>query len=351
MEQNKKEKAILLYAFMIPFICGLFFEGYFYVHHKYRERALDAFINCNNHIPDEELDTIDSPKTYAISFDQYYHIDSFYIYNKEGELLIKQGTPFLIGKGTELKDINAYNYAYISPFSLNMNSHNITTILTIEQMLKYPYSIYDINHQDLLEYLYTLSKAYQERIFVPSLNMFFDRKLFIRPHKQAKSQDGLTNRNEKSIIRSLTLNKIGKIDSVYLYNDEAFCFFANDTIFDGYVRAYTNNIDFEQFANSYEKHLNVLYINKDQNNPRIIALSHMNKALYQLTHYIYDILIIKKKTSPSSHQRLGAADIPKWINLIWIIGAIIGIVLSILLIITIKSLTKEEKETLLMKKE
>lgn len=281
-------------------------------------KALKVFKECNSgNTFDEKIDTIANPPSYAIVFDKYYHVDTLFFYNSKWEKMISQPLDYLRFEGYDWKQAGAYNYMCTSPYKLYPKGYeDYKALFYIERLLGIEISE-SVNHG-------LLFKIYYQNILSPILDALFDSQIYVKPEQGT------------SIVRAIILNKVGKINRVYLYNDEFFDFHGNDSTYSGLFQASKDSIRMEYFTSVYKSRI------YDENEANKIAERHLNLALQSLQHDRFRIMSINKGYNQMfGYDILGAAKVPSWTDGVIALGVFCILVLIVAIPMTISYYKKK----------
>lgn len=177
------------------------------------ERKL--FINSNRStIPDTNLEQIKSPTAFTLSFNRFYHLDSIQLHDNEGKQVLNISTICYNVAGVDYSQISAENYQMNCPYNIypfdeeqQMKMH-IIEILSGCDYVSYQ-KMYAPMQVSFFDYLCNgLPMIYEEKVYKPLLRNLFGQKLYIRTSSPT------------SIIKAITLNQVGKITAIHLYNGE-----------------------------------------------------------------------------------------------------------------------------------
>jgi hypothetical protein len=280
----------------------------------------NRFLNFNRStIPDDDLEQINSPTVLTLSFNKYYHVDTIQWKDKYGKQVLKIPTISYYRDSANYSNVIVYKYGMVSPYHWPLDKKQYAIIHAMEVLAYCNFSSYkkqtstNVTPFDYLEK--GLPHIFYEKVFRPLLRNIFNLTLYVRTS------------SPESIIKAISINRVGTITSVHLYNGEALSFVNSQNKFQKpktNEELYQTSIDEESkkdLISYYKYRLCINSLNDYSQEAETLANRHIeeiSKAL--LTEKIELLNRVEYKNSWDSVYEKTAY--PFWIT--WLLG--LGIV-------------------------
>lgn len=336
MEDFYKYRSVSIICLMIS-VCLLI--TFFVANDNERNR----FMNFNRStVPDDNLELIKSPTPLTLSFNKFYHLDSIQWHDAYGKQVINIPTICYNIEGVDYSNITIENYGMPSPYHLPLDEKQYSIIHAMEILADCNFSSYQKMQAPakvtIFDYLnHGLPQIFYEKAFKPLLRILFDNTFYVR------------DSSSKSIIKAISLNKVGKITSVHLYNGETLYFdepftSSSKKTYENLFQASLSESSKRSLIKSYENRLEFNSIRDFSQEAEILAKEHIDEI--NKTLLTEKIEFLGKKNYNSAIGQINTLKeyrktaYPNWIS--WLLGLGLFIfLLSIILIII--AISKKEQ--------
>lgn len=311
---------------------------------NYNER--NRFSNFNRlTIPDKDLERIKSPAPLTLSFNKFYHLDSVQWRDVNGKQVINIPTIYYNIEGVDYSDITAKNYMMICPYHFPLDENQDSIIHVMEVLAGYSFMLYQIEQAPrkvtIFDYLdHGLPHAFCEKVYKPLLQSIFDHKLYVRTS------------SPKSIIKAISLNRVGKITHVHLYNGETLIFrdfnegHHASTTYGKLFRASIDEDSKELLIGSYNDRLSINALKNYKLRATILANKHIEEINRELkTEKIELLNSVGYDDELSESIKTAYPDLINW-TLVFCILMFIGFIISLYIAHDKKNLYLREQNKL-----
>ncbi len=268
--------------------------------------------------PNQYLEDIKTPTTFAISFNKYLRIDTVYIHNGDGNVLLKMRVKWSQHtKNSDFRTYTADSSLCETPYTYNLNSDDevITTINVLERMLDTDYEHFlalhpNLSSDDMSYWLYIdyyLLREYWQKIYLPLLRQLFNSSLCVR------------STNPNSILKYIIVNNVGRVSSMVLYNNSVLgldCplgWHITNTP-ENYMGVPEDSIDYMQLVTSYKYDLETfLPLNRDKE-AQELAESHFRELMHTIKNEKLEILFVRHHTGTFGYKSQIEEEIFEWVD-------------------------------------
>ena len=325
-EMNIYTKLLIASAFF----CLIFFLLWIKCEKNERER----FMNFNRKtVPVVALEKIKSPTMLAISFDEFFHIDTIIIRNQSGKALLTLSTEFV-----SFEDESMYDYSDFQserhPFQMTIDEMAVAGL-----MVDYSYddhcSIY--GNSDSYDsfalttsYFRVIMTKFRKEIFEPLITKMFGNFVYVR--------DSAPN----SLIKMIKLNNVGSIDGVYLYNGTAVWFNrGNHRTYEECFKSCADSIDIDRLMSSYRARLGRNSFKDFSDEAYKLASDHVRSIAKSLEKEEFEVL----QCYPANYflNKNRKTDYRKWIDYLPLMTFIFAICIIVFGIMALNKYVKKNR--------
>lgn len=202
MERKEKRYRIIR---NITVICIALVGIFWIVLENLNSEESTRFSNMNrNTACDSELEKISSPSTIALWFNNDFHLDSIILQTDEGKRFLSIPTVCYNWEVLDYSQVDYINYPIVTP---EYNEENIDAMERLANINYYSYRSQFGENIDMTTYIFScLPEYFSQKVYRPLLKEIFGKTLFIRTS------------SKNSVIKAVSLNKVGRITSIYFYN-------------------------------------------------------------------------------------------------------------------------------------
>ena len=268
---------------------------------KERERFLEL---SRATAPVAGLERIKSPTTLAISFDEFFHMDSLIVKDQEGKRLLDIALEFY--RFWEEED----NY---SDFKSNRHSFHmsIDEIGIAGLMVDYSYDDHCAIYGNSVSLdSFSLALSYPGKVMTKFKDEFFDPLIAKMFGNFVYVRDSSPN----SLIKAVTLNNVGSVKSIYLYNGDVVRIKrGNHRTYEECFRSSVDSIDIDALTSSYESRLGRNLFKDYSEEAYELASYHIRSIAKSLETEEFEVL----QTSPVKyffHKENRKTSYRKWID-------------------------------------
>ena len=257
---------------------------------NFGENERERFLKLNRATaPVAELERIKSPTTLAISFDEFFHMDTLIVRNQEGKRLLDIALEFY-RIGEEEDDYSEFkNYRH--SFHMSIDEIGIAGL-----MVDYSYddhcAIYgssDLSNSFSLALSYPgkVLKKFKDEFFDPLITKMFGHFIYLR--------DSAPN----SLIKAVKLNNVGSVEGIYLYNGDAVWINrGNHVTYEECFKSSVDSIDIDGLTSLYKSRLGRNSFKDYSEEAYELASCHIRSIVESLETEEFDVLQIR----PSYHS-------------------------------------------------
>lgn len=278
-------------------------------------------------IPDEELERIKSPTSLTLSFNKFYHLDSVQLYDGYGKQVIN--IPTICNKeDMNYSNVTAENYGMEPLFHNPLDEKQYSIIRAMEGLAGCNFSSYrkalasvDVTMFDYLTK--GLPDIFYRKVYKPLLRRMFEHTFYVRTS------------SPRSIIKAISLNQVGKITSIHLYNGETLGLanvserYQDLKTYEELFQASISERSKENLINAYKYRLGVNSLKDYDLEAETLANKHIeeiSKAL--LTEKIEFLSFVESNKGWVECEKTAY---PNWVN--WLLGTgFFTFILSIIII-------------------
>ena len=275
----------------------------------------NKFLNFNRlTIPDNDLEQINSPTVLTLSFNKFYYLDSIQWHDQYGKQVIKIPITFYNYDSVDYCN-ETVKYGMTSPYHWPLDKKQFAIIHAMESLANCNFSSYkkhestNVTSFDYLEK--GLPKIFYEKVYKPLLRNIFNHTLFVKTSSPV------------SIIKAISLNRVGKITSVHLYNGETLRFanlqkrFQKPKSYEELVKVSINEESKEGLIRSYKYRLSINSLNDYSQEAETLANQHIEEISKELqTEKVEFLNRVESKNLWNSEYEKTAY--PSWIN--WLLS-------------------------------